>query len=490
MSAVGYFRVSTLEQASGNNSLPVQESKFSSFWTHNNLKPAATFVDKESARTSERPSFQKMLAYCRERRHKVSHVVVADLSRLARNVLDQGQTIITLSQAGIQLVSVDKPTLDDSAAGKLLKNVLGSMNQFFSDSLSEKTKFRMEAGVKAGRWLWVAPLGYLNEIATKRIVVDSQRAPLVVKAFSLIADGISIGDTLRQVTALGLNTRKGRPVPKQTFSRMLRNPFYCGIIQKNGTQVRGLHDALVNETLFDSVQSKLTGHAPHQIEHEDFPLRGFIRCAKCEKNLTAGWVGGRNKKYSRYWCWTKGCGDVSLRGERLEGNFSTLLGIIQPQAHLLAMIPTLAAHSWADRKERIASDSRALTRRLDDQATLNQRAIKARLLEQLSEEDFRAMKASIASETAKLQEQIAALDSESSSLQDLLAQTEREVIDFGASWREAGTARKREIQNALFPEGLAWDSELFLFCPRNPTLIQFLTDTLKMMHVVGVRDGI
>ena len=122
---------------------------------------------------------------------------------------------------------------------------------------------------------------------------------------------------------------------------------------------------------------------------------------------------GRSQKYARYWCWTKGCGDVSLRGERLEGNFSTLLGIIQPQAHLLAEIPQLAAHQWADRKERIAADSRALLRRLDDQVTLNQRAIKARLLEKLSEEDFRAIKASIASETAKLQEQIAALDGES-----------------------------------------------------------------------------
>ena len=75
-------------------------------------------------------------------------------------------------------------------------------------------------------------------------------------------------------------------------------------------------------------------------------------------------------------------------------------------------------------------------------------------------------------------------------MQELMAQTEREVINFGASWREAGTARKREIQSALFPDGLAWDSNLFFFCPRNPTLIQFLTDTLEMMHVVGVPDGI
>jgi hypothetical protein len=50
------------------------------------------------------------------------------------------------------------------------------MNQFFSDSLSEKTKFRMAAGLKAGRWLWVAPLGYKNNTST--MAMESEPACL------------------------------------------------------------------------------------------------------------------------------------------------------------------------------------------------------------------------------------------------------------------------------------------------------------------------
>ena len=115
------------------------------------------------------------------------------------------------------MLSVDEPNLDDSAAARLLKNVLGSMSQFFSDSLSEKTKFRMAAGVKAGRWLWVAPLGYKNNTSAK-VVIDSDRAPLVMKVFELLAEGSSISDVVRQVTALGLTTRKGRRVTKQPLA--------------------------------------------------------------------------------------------------------------------------------------------------------------------------------------------------------------------------------------------------------------------------------
>lgn len=92
------------------------------------------FTDRgESARTADRPEFQRMMEYCRGNRGKVTHVIVADLSRLARNVIDQGTTIATLKQLDITLVSVDEPITDDTAAGKLARNMLGAMNQFFSD---------------------------------------------------------------------------------------------------------------------------------------------------------------------------------------------------------------------------------------------------------------------------------------------------------------------------------------------------------------------
>ena len=103
--AVGYFRVSTAEQANQNNSLPTQEAKFNNFCTHDGLTVVKIFTDKQSARTDARPEFQKMLAYCQQNRRKISHVVVADLSRLARNVLDQGQAIVSLKQWGIELAS-------------------------------------------------------------------------------------------------------------------------------------------------------------------------------------------------------------------------------------------------------------------------------------------------------------------------------------------------------------------------------------------------
>src|ERR1043166_948168 len=97
--AVLYIRVSTAEQASSNQSLPVQESKARTLCQQAGLSVIKLFADKgESARTDDRPEFKKMIAYCRQHRRQISHVVVSDLSRLARNVLDQGQTIVELTE--------------------------------------------------------------------------------------------------------------------------------------------------------------------------------------------------------------------------------------------------------------------------------------------------------------------------------------------------------------------------------------------------------
>ena len=132
--------------------------------------------------------------------------------------------------------------------------------------------------------------GKSSQKAGERLT-DPNRAGLVRKAFELIADK-DYSSAFRLVTSMGLTTRTGRPLPKQTFSRMVRNEFYAGWIVSGDVRVKGTHDPLISEDLFTVVQAKLEGGQPHQKEHEDFPLRGFLRCAGCDKALTAGWVRG------------------------------------------------------------------------------------------------------------------------------------------------------------------------------------------------------
>ena len=138
-------------------------------------------------------------------------------------------------------------------------------------------------------------MGYINGKNGSGSIIkpDPGRAPLVRRGFELIASGgHSANEALRLVSALGLTTRKNRAVPRQTWHSVLRNPIYAGWVKSGETMVRGLHQSIVSQDLFDKVQSVLAGRSrtaqPRQAIHPDFSLRQFVRCAKCNKGLTAG----------------------------------------------------------------------------------------------------------------------------------------------------------------------------------------------------------
>jgi site-specific DNA recombinase len=489
-----YARVSTREQS---DSLPVQEKKSKDFAKAEKLNVTHVFTDAESARTTGRPQLQALLSFCKKHKGKIGNVIVSDLSRLARNVVDQGTLIATLAELGIRLRSVDEQHIDGTASGKFMAGMTGVFNQYFSDSLSERTKYRMQAAVKAGRFVWKAPLGYTNpkDGAGSTIKIDAERAPLVRKGFELMASGnYHADDVLRTITALGLRTERGLMLPRQTWHAMLRNPLYAGWVKSGDLVVRGIHPPIVTQQLFDQVQEVLAGRSKtaqtRQVLNPEFPLRQFIRCAKCNKGLTAGIA---KKKFRYYWCYKPGCRSVFVPAEELENAFVMWIGMYQPTVEYLALLPSIAKEVWATRQEQAKQTSRALTIRLQEQRHLNSEAIKAKLKGELAEEDFSALKKNIAEEIALIEGQLSALESERSTMEELIAQTQRELIDLPAAWAKAGLSERRELCSMLFPDGLVWSHSMGFLNSQNTSIMQDLSDSLNDVDddvKFGVPDGI
>jgi hypothetical protein len=169
----------------------------------------------------------------------------------------------------VLLRSTYESNIDETAAGELAANIHGAFNQYFSDALSEKMQDRMRASVAAGRFPWPAPIGYRNskEKTGPNIVPDPARAPLIRKAFELVGSGLHTkAEVLRIVTEMGLRTtRNNSPLPPQTFVEMLKKPVYCGWVcppSLRDLRVKGLHEPLVSEELFNRVQDVLNGKKP------------------------------------------------------------------------------------------------------------------------------------------------------------------------------------------------------------------------------------
>ena len=497
--AVLYIRVSSQEQADSPYNLPTQKRKVEDRCKRDGLPVLKIFVDAESARTADRTQFQEMLAYCRTYRNKVTHVVFADLSRLARNIQDQASTLATLKQLSITPVSCDE-RIEDSAAGKLSVNLLGVVNQFFSDSLSEKTRYRMSVGVQEGRWLHLAPIGYLNGTnGTSGLQVDTPRAALVRQAFEWVSTrSYSLEEVLRRLRLLGLTTRRaGHLINRQTLSRMLRNEIYAGWVVSGQHRVKGQHQPIVTQELFDVVQDALDGKAETPVirkkVNEDFPLRGFVRCTSCDKKLTAGWVKGRKEKYARYWCANKECkAKVGVSRDEVEWAFLGILGMLVPTQELLNRLPEIARTYWASRLDRIKNERRRLSTTLADVKTLNQKILLQKVNGELSAEDFVMLKETVTKQKEEAETQLAALDSETSTMEVLLQETQNNIVDLVGAWKEGGAQQRQELAWSLYPEGLRFSRETKFFEPGNVLLMNSMREMIADIVAgkdVGVGDG-
>ena len=105
-----------------------------------------------------------------------------------------------------------------------------------------RTRAGMKAALELGRWVFLAPTGYLNPPRSmgKRLVHDPERAPLVRRAFENYATGqYTKEQLLKRARAWVLTNRRGKPLTSQAIGMPLRNQLYAGIVDVREYGVRG-----------------------------------------------------------------------------------------------------------------------------------------------------------------------------------------------------------------------------------------------------------
>ena len=106
--------------------------------------------------------------------------------------------------------------------------------------------------------------------------------------------------------------KKGIDIGKSQFNYLIRNPIYCGlvsIIEEGGAKrlIKAQHEGLISHELFDNVQKMLDGKRINPLKYntivEELPLRGFLKCPRCGKNMTGSASKGRHGgKFFYYHC--------------------------------------------------------------------------------------------------------------------------------------------------------------------------------------------
>ena len=466
--AVIYTRVSSEEQVS-NLSLDVQEKACRDYCARNGWTVVRIYREEgESAKTANRTVLRELLADLRTVRGAAEYVVVYDTSRFARDVYVHTSLKQLLMKAGAQLRAATQP-LEDTAAGRAIEGVFAVFNQLDNELRAEKIEAGMKETVARGKWPWKAPLGYRNDRTPggRKTVVFDEQARLVKKAFEWVAAGEAPAEVLRRVTAAGLRTKKGRTVRLQEFRPMLRSPFYKGVVRSKhwGIETKGEHEAMVDAVTWARVQANLDGKLTagpqtRRKAHPEFPLRGFVTCQGCHKPLTASLSRGRGGRYGYYRCWTKDCGKVQLRAERLEEHFGDLLRKLQLAPSMVRLVEAALLDLWQDLKRESTWAATAAKRRMTEIEARKKRLVQAYIYDQ-------------AIDRATYDRELAELDEALTFGQLELRDAELEDFDMEAAlgfarhlltrtyklWDTATSEQKRRLQKLIFPEGVTFDGE-------------------------------
>ena len=465
--AVIYVRVSTKEQTE-NLSLTTQLKACEDYCERQAFHILARFREEgESAKTADRTELQKLLQFCRTNKGAVQFVVVFNLTRFARDKYDHFALRAHLKSLGISLRSATEP-IDDTSTGKLMEGVLAAFAQFDNDVRSERTRGGMKAALELGRWTFLAPLGYLNAHRTtgRSLIPDPERASLVRRAFQDFATGrFTKHEVRKNVNALGLTTRRGKPVPSQTFDAMLRNRAYIAQIDvpEFGISRRGDFEPLITERIFFRVQGILDGRyevtSPKQRNDPDFPLRGYARCETCGKPLTASWSKGRSDYYAYYHCRGR-CRAVNISKAKLEELFVEELARLQPTAGFMRLVKDRVMRAWRELKtdsaQRIAEIERrqkAIREKLDrlDQAFLFERTIDI--------DTYDRHRDKLREELTLVQMDRHSSELEEMDVEGILAFAERVLPSASNLWVQSSFAQKQRLQQVFFPDGIRFDGK-------------------------------
>lgn len=326
---VAYCRVSTKAQADMDNSLPAQKRIITEYAQRKEFEIVDWFSEAKSGFKGKRTEFHKMLQ--RLTSPEIEGVVFHKLDRSSRNVADFALLDQLVTQHKKKMVVIEGEFDTSRAAGRLAFRNFCNMAVWYSENLSEEVSTKMEEVLLKGYFPAPPPIGYRSGIKGvdddhKKKQVDPKVAPFVKESFKLFSSGnysaMTLCDYMRK---RGMTNGSGNPIRKSMFYKMLRNPFYHGLMmwRKKGSDeplfYEGNHEPLITKKLFDQVQEILDGRTQKNKMQHDFTYSKMFKC-ECGRYM----VSSYHKTHIYLECHNPDCRQT-IREDRLEDQIVAFL---------------------------------------------------------------------------------------------------------------------------------------------------------------------
>ena len=401
MRAVAYIRVSDLSQVEG-KSLDAQERLFRELCRNREWEPVRVYREEgKSAHTDsikKRPAFRQLLEDAGK--GEFDAVVVHTLDRWARNLRVMLEGFGILGRHGVGLVSITENIDYSTPHGKMATQMLGSVAEFFSEALATHVKKGIDERARQGLHLGSIPFGYEScwqeSKGERRLIcepehpggihVHSDEGPAVGDLFVRYASGMVTLATLASwLNDEGFRTRNTKKLPdgngglasgprlftNASVRNILHNPFYTGQVRHRDQLLPGIHEGLVSEEVFQTVQDAMKRNSGrsrtlHTRPEREYLLKGLIYCAYCRMPMWAQ-TFGNGRRYYREQRGSRGAGYCVGRSGSMfcdipdEQMGNIISAIVLPEAWVDRV---LAQVHLADEVERVDRERKKAEQRL------------------------------------------------------------------------------------------------------------------------------
>lgn len=340
---VAYARVSSKEQAEKELSIPAQLEAIRNYCKQKGWKLVHEYIDAgKSAKTDERPEFQRMVAIAKRPNKGFNAIIVHKYDRFSRNRDDHVIYKSLLKKIGVTVYSITEQADPETPHGFLLEGIMEVISEFYNMNLKTETMKGMKENAKRGFHNGgQAPYGYrtnaVKEIGgrTKSIWVlgpDSE-VNTVRKIYDLY---VRHNKGYKAIVGIlnddGVSSPGGKLWSWSTIWHILHNPAYIG--QKvwnkhdysNGKKKKAPEDLIIKadshpaivdrETFYAVAQKSLQRNFSEGAFRSTGPsmylLRGLLVCPECGTRMVTGSNSKSARGKTRYYQ----CGSYHRKGSR------------------------------------------------------------------------------------------------------------------------------------------------------------------------------
>lgn len=458
-----YIRVSTDEQADKGYSQRSQEEVLRRYCEVNSIRIRKIIYEDHSAKTFNRPEWTKLLATLKKHRGQSDLVLFTKWDRFSRNAPDAYQMINRLRQLDIEPQAIEQPLDLSIPENKMMLAIYLTSGEVENDRRALNVFFGMRRARKEGRYMGAAPIGYLNKTAEngrKYIAPEDGQAEIMRWAFEAIAKC-----TYNTEQVWRMAVKKGLRTSKNNFWKAIRNPVYFGKIfipkykDEESHLVQGLHEPIISESLFYKVQDALDGRnrnlGTKVVSEEHLPLRGFLKCPKCDRTLTGSASKGRSNYYYYYHCYPS-CG-FRQKAEYVNREFLKEIKKYVPHPAIIELYKTVIRDVSQNQSYHLNNKRRLFLNQIEEQNTRISKSRDLLLSGSIEPSDYKLIKKEAEDKITVLEAQIASYSESARNIESMLEKAASAMSSLDVLYANGDVIQKREIIGSMFSEKWVFD---------------------------------